>query len=269
MSTAEIGIIGGSGFYHLLPGGRELTVQTPYGPTSDVIAVGELAGRACAFLPRHGRRHSLPPHVIPYRANIFALKELGVTQIIGVTAVGALTEHFEVGDFACPDQLVDYTHGRRADTYYDGPITTHVGFAQPFCPQMRETVLGAASSLGLGCHTTATVVVTNGPRFSTLAESRFYAEMGWDLENMTLYPEAVLARELGLSYANISLVTNSHVQARESGGGELASALDVITVLRDRLEDLLALLKETVAQLPPGGERPQFIRDALKNARWI
>jgi len=269
MTRAEIGIIGGSGFYHLLPGGSELTVQTPYGATSDVIVLGELGGRRCAFLPRHGRRHHLPPHMIPYRANIFALKELGVMQIIGVTAVGALTSHFEIGDFACADQLVDFTHGRRADTYYDGPIATHVGFGQPYCPQMRETAIKAAGELGLGCHVAATIVVTAGPRFSTYAESRFFAEQGWDLENMTQYPEAVLARELGLSYLNTSLVTNSHVTARDQQAGEMASAPDVITVLRDRLEDLLRLLAATVAALPPGEERPRFIREALKNARWI
>lgn len=269
MTKAEIGIIGGSGFYHLLPGSSELTVQTPYGATSDQIVIGELGGRRCAFLPRHGRRHHLPAHMVPYRANIFALKELGVLQVIGVTAVGALNRHFDVGDFACADQLVDFTHGRRADTYYDGPIATHVGFGQPYCPQMRDKAIAAASELGLGCHVAGTIVVTNGPRFSTYAESRFFAAQGWDLENMTQYPEVVLARELGLSYLNLSLVTNSHVRARERGSGEMAAASDVIAVLRDRLEDLLRLLAATVAALPPGDERPGFIRNALQNARWI
>lgn len=269
MSAAEIGIIGGSGFYHLLSGGSELTVQTPYGATSDVITVGELAGRRCAFLPRHGRRHHLPPHMIPYRANMFAFKELGIKQVIGVTAAGALSSHYDIGDFVCADQLVDFTHGRRADTYYDGPITTHIGFGQPYCPSMRDAAIGAASELGLGCHVSATVVVTNGPRFSTYAESRYFADQGWDLENMTQYPEVALARELGLSYLNISLVTNSHVKAREQGAGEMASAMEVISVLRDRLEDLFSLLAATVAGLPPGEERPLFIREALKNARWI
>jgi len=269
MSKADIGIIGGSGFYNLLPGGAELTVQTPYGATSDLITIGELGGRRCAFLPRHGRRHQLPAHVVPYRANVFAFKELGVTQVIGVTAVGALNRHFDVGDFVCADQLVDFTHGRREDTYYNGPIATHVGFGQPYCPQMRDTAIATASKLGLGCHVAATIVVTHGPRFSTYAESRFFAAQGWDLENMTQYPEAVLARELGLSYLNLSLVTNSHVRAREEGAGELASAMDVMAVLHDRLEDLLRLIAETVSKLPSGHERPGFIRDALKNARWI
>lgn len=269
MGVAEIGIIGGSGFYQLLSGGRELTVQTPYGAASDVISVGELAGREVAFIPRHGRRHHLPPHVIPYRANIFALKELGVLQIIGVTAVGALTEAHQVGDFALADQLVDFTHGTRADTYYDGPITTHVGFGEPYCRQLRETAQAAATELGITCHKAATIVVTNGPRFSTRAESAFFAAQGWQLENMTQYPEAVLARELALSYLNISLVTNSHVRGRESGEGELASAEDVIAVLRRRRDELLNLLERIVAALPPGDERPPFIRDALKNARWV
>lgn len=269
MSVAEIGIIGGSGLYQLLSSGRELTVQTPYGATSDVISVGQLGGREVAFVPRHGRRHHLPPHMIPYRANVFALKELGVLQLIGVTAVGALTEAHGIGEFALGDQLVDFTHGTRADTYYDGPITTHVGFGEPYCRQMREVALAAAQEQGLDCHETATIVVTNGPRFSTRAESAFFAAQGWHLENMTQHPEAVLARELALSYLNISLVTNSHVRARDSGEGELASPENVVEVLHQRHEDLLGLLERIAGMLPPGQERPRFIRDALKNARWI
>ena len=204
MSVAEIGIIGGSAFYSLLDGARELTVQTPYGPASDALSVGELGGRRCVFLPRHGRRHHLPPHVVPYRANVYALKELGVTQVIGCCAVGALTAGYEVGEFAFADQVVDFTHGR-ASTFYDGPITTHVGFTEPYCPLMREAAREAATRLKLAHHTAGTVVVINGPRFSSSAESEFFAAQGWHLENMTQMPEAALARELTLSYLNVSL----------------------------------------------------------------
>jgi 5'-methylthioadenosine phosphorylase len=276
MSVAEIGIIGGSGVYRLLDSERELTVQTPYGPASDVISLGQLGGRQCAFIPRHGRRHSLPPHMIPFHANIFALKELGVTQIIGLSAVGALSDKHAVGSFACADQLVNLTSGR-VDTFYDGPITTHIGFAEPYCPQMREAALKAAHELKLPCAAQATIVVVGGPRFSTRAESRFFAAQGWELENMTQYPEAALARELTLSYLNISLVTNrietepplkaaaGSVQALDDG----AEAHGVLKVIRERLDDLKRLVSATVERLPAGEQRPAFIREALKRGRWI
>jgi len=269
MSVAEIGVIGGSGFYHLLDGGRELTVQTPYGATSDVISVGEIAGRRCAFLPRHGRRHSLPPHRVPNRANIYALKELGVTQIIATAAVGALTGRHSIGQFVFADQLVDFTRGQREDTFYDGPITTHIGFSHPYCPQMRAAAARAAEQLGLPFSSEATLVVTGGPRFSTKAESDFFAAQNWHLENMTQYPEAALARELTLSYLNLSLVTNSHVEAENAHETELVEAPSVMQVLRDKLDDLKRLVAGVIELLPPGEQRPQFIRDALKNGRWV
>ena len=269
MGIAEIGVIGGTGFYQLLDGANELTVQTPYGTTSDVITVGEFHGRQCAFIPRHGRRHSIPPHVIPYRANIFALKELGVQWVIGACAAGALTDQHEVGDIVFADQLVDFTHGTRKDSYYDGPITTHIGFSEPYCRTMRETAATVAQRLELPCHTSGTVVVIAGPRFSTRAESEFYAAQGWHLENMTQYPEAVLARELTLSYLNISLVTNSHIRARTEKTGELADAPEVVKVLNERLAGLKELVAGIIEQLPPGEERPEAIRHALNNARWV
>jgi len=268
MNMAEIGIIGGSGLYQFISKGRELTVQTPYGPASDVLSVGEIAGRACAFLPRHGRRHHLPPHQVPYRANIYALKELGVTQIIATSAVGALTTKHAVGQFVFADQLVDLTSGRES-TFYDGPITTHVGFSDPYCPAMRKAAMAAAARLGLPCSDSATIVVVNGPRFSTRAESRHYAAQGWHLENMTQMPEAALARELTLSYLNVSLVTNSHAGSSESGQGEAVDAPTVIRALGEHVDDLRRLITAIVEELPPGNERPAEIRDALKNARWV
>lgn len=269
MSVAEIGIIGGSGVYHLIDSARELTVQTPYGATSDVISVGEIAGKRCAFLPRHGRRHSLPPHRIPNRANIYALKELGVTQIIATAAVGALSAQHHVGQFVFADQLVDFTRGCREDTFYDGPITTHIGFSYPYCPQMRAAAGQAAELLKLDYSATATLVVTHGPRFSTKAESDFFAAQGWHLENMTQYPEAVLARELTLSYLNLSLVTNSHSEALAEHDDELTEAPQVIEVLKQHLGDLKLLISKIVELLPPGEQRPAFIREALKRARWV
>jgi 5'-methylthioadenosine phosphorylase len=267
MSVAEIGIIGGSGFYSLLPRARELTVQTPYGPTSDVLSVGEIAGRKCVFLPRHGRRHALPPHVIPYRANIYAMKELGVTMVIACNAVGALSEEHSVGQFVFADQVVDFTHGR-AGSFYDGPITTHIGFTEPYCPMMRQVGHEAALRLKLAHATSGTIVVIDGPRFSSAAESRFFGAQGWHLENMTQMPECALAREMTLSYLNISLVANSHLAALENHS-ELAEAPAVIDVLRERLPDLRRLVETIAELLPPGEERPQFIREALKQGRWV
>jgi 5'-methylthioadenosine phosphorylase len=268
MSVAEIGIIGGSGVYHYFSGGRELTVQTPYGAISDVITIGEIAGKRCAFIPRHGGRHSLPPHRIPSRANLYALKELGVLQVIATAASGALDPACAVGSFVIADQLIDMTRGCREDTFYDGPITTHISFEQPYCPQMREAALKAALKLGLAHCDGGTVVVTAGPRFSTLAESRYFAAQGWQLENMTQYPEAALARELTLSYLCIGLVTNSHSEAEDQPAAAV-NAGGVMQVLHDKLPQLKQLIDETIAFLPPGSERPEFIREALQRGRWI
>lgn len=269
MSVAEIGIIGGSGFYKLLGGERELTVQTPYGPASDVITVGEIAGRQCAFLARHGRRHHLPPHKIPYRANIFALKELGVSQIIGTNAVGALDPQYKVGDFVFADQLVDFTMGTREDTFYDGPITTHISFAEPYCPAMRKAAIKVAADNEHPCHGEGTIVVVNGPRFPTAAESAFFKAQGWQLENMTQYPEAALARELTLSYMNLSLVTNSHAPAGEETAAKPTNASDVIEVLKERIDELHELVSLIVGALPDWENRPDFIREALNMGRWV
>jgi len=268
MALAEIAIIGGSGFYQLpLEGERRLTLQTPYGPMSEAVSIGRLGGRNVAFLPRHGREHHLPPHRIPYLANIYALKELGVTQIVGCCAVGSLSADYAVGSFASAHQLVDWTHGRRSDTYYDGPLTTHIDLTEPYCPAMRGALAQAADDLGLPLAREATLVVTAGPRFSTRAESEFFARQGWQLENMTQYPEAALARELNLSYLNLSLITNSHAVEADAGTGGVASG--VIAVLQQMLPRLRALLEALLLLLPPDSERPAFIREAQQRGRWV
>jgi 5'-methylthioadenosine phosphorylase len=270
MGLADIAVIGGSGFYRLpLEGERRLTLQTPYGPMSDSVTLGRLGGRNVAFLPRHGREHQLPPHRIPYRANLYSLKELGVTQIVGCCAVGALTAAHEVGSFASAQQLVDWTHGTRADTFYDGPLTTHVDFSEPYCPAMREALQRAAAQIDLPLAAEATLVVTAGPRFSTRAEAGFFAAQGWQLENMTQYPEAALARELNLSYANLSLVTNSHAVPDGDGDGEAGVAPGVISVLRQMLPRLHALLAALLPLLPAEADRPEFIRQAQARGRWV
>lgn len=205
--TAEIGVFGGSGFYELLEGAREYEIQTPYGAPSSPVTIGEVAGRQVAFLARHGRQHTIPPHKINYRANLSAMKQLGVTQIIGPTASGSLKPEIEPGHFVVCDQFVDRTNGR-PDTFFDGPQVMHVSSADPYCPNMRTVAIEKIKAAGVTVHESGTVVVIQGPRFSTKAESRWYSSAGWDVINMTQYPEAYLARELMMCYANIAIVTD-------------------------------------------------------------
>jgi len=204
---AEIGIIGGSGFYDLASGLKEIKVETPYGPPSDKIAIGKIAGRTVAFLPRHGKTHDIPPHKINYRANIWALKELGVSRILTSHAAGSLQKKIKLGDFIILDQFIDRTKGR-IDTFYDGPIATHVSTAFPYCPQMRELAIKSAKKLKVNLHEKGTVVVIQGPRFSTAAESIWFTKMKWNVVNMTEYPEIVLAKEKEICYCAIALATD-------------------------------------------------------------
>jgi 5'-methylthioadenosine phosphorylase len=214
---ASIAVIGGSGFYQLLPSAEEIKVETPFGPPSDTIAVGEVAGRRVAFLPRHGRDHRFPPHKIPYRANLWALRSLGVRQVLAPSAVGSLTMDLPPGTLVIPDQLVDRTTGR-GQTYYDADRAVHVAFADPYCPQGRARAIAAARASGWAMQDSGTLVVIDGPRFSTRAESRWYAAQGWALVGMTGHPEAVLARELALCYTSLSLVTDTDAGVDEGEG---------------------------------------------------
>jgi len=205
---ARIGVFGGSGFYRLLDDVELVDVDTPYGPPSDRVALGTVGGVGVAFLPRHGGGHTLPPGAINYRANVWALRELGVSRVIAPTAAGSLQPRVRPGDFVVCDQFVDRTSGR-ADSYHlDGPRVAHVSAADPYCPVLRELAVAAGRDQGVTMHERGTVVVIQGPRFSTRAESRWYSSLGWDVINMTQYPEAVLARELELCYVNISLITD-------------------------------------------------------------
>jgi 5'-methylthioadenosine phosphorylase len=203
-ARASIGVFGGSGFYRLLDHVEMVAMETPYGPPSDRIAIGDVAGVAVAFLPRHGSGHTLPPAAINYRANLWALKELGVTRVIAPTAAGSLQPHVRPGDFVVCDQFVDRTWGR-ADTYYgEGPTVAHVSAADPYCPVLRELAVATGRGRDVTVHERGTVVVIQGPRFSTRAESRWFTSMGWEVVNMTQYPEVILARELELCYVNIT-----------------------------------------------------------------
>ena len=246
----SVGIFGGSGFYKFLDEVEEVAVATPYGPPSARIRIGEIDGTRVAFMPRHGDHHELPPHRINYRANVWAMREVGVRRIIGPCACGSLKPDLPPGTFVVADQFVDRTRGRE-DTFYDGPQTTHVAAADPYCPDMRATLAGAAQELEISVVDGGTLVVIAGPRFSTRAESRWFAANGWDVVNMTQYPEAWLARELELCYANVSLVTDYDVGLEGIPGVEPVSADVAFRVFAENLDRLRALLFRAVPRIGP------------------
>src|ERR671933_2206352 len=208
---ADVGVFGGSGFYSLMEGPVEqIAVQTPFGAPSDAIAIGRMGEVRVAFLPRHGQRHTIPPHAINYRANLWAMAQLGVTRLIAPTAAGSLQPRIKPGDFVVCDQFVDRTYARQ-QTFYDGPRVVHISTADPYCPDLRCQSIQVGRELGIAIHERGTVVVVQGPRFSTRAESQWYTRQGWEVINMTQYPEVALARELGLCYVNLALITDYDV----------------------------------------------------------
>lgn len=248
---ADIGVYGGSGFYEFLKDVEEIKVETPYGAPSDMIALATMGDKRVAFLPRHGRRHSLPPHMIPYRANAWAMKQLGVNRIIGPAAVGSLQPHIKPGDFVVCDQFVDRTLGRK-DTFYDGPVVAHVMGADPYCGHMRGLAVDVIRSHGIPVHDGGTVVTIQGPRFSTRAESSWFTKMGWDVVNMTQYPEVILARELGMCYVNISLITDYDAGCLGHEGVEPVNAEEVVKVLQQNNERVRAVILDMVERMPFG-----------------
>jgi len=245
VAQAEIGIIGGSGFYDFLDDPEQVAVDTPYGPPSEPVTLGTAGGRRVAFLPRHGRDHRFPPHRIPYRANLWALRSLGVRQVLAPCAVGGLQPQLGPGSLVVPDQLVDRTSGR-VQTFHDTGAV-HVAFADPYCPDGREVAVRLAERAGWAVTPRGTMVVVEGPRFSTRAESRSYSAAGWDVVNMTGHPEAVLARELALCYTAVALVTDldAGVEAESA-----VSAQDVFRVFADNVDRLRGLLSAVVEELP-------------------
>jgi 5'-methylthioadenosine phosphorylase len=242
---AEIGVIGGSGFYSFLDDVEEVSIETPFGPPSDRIAIGAIGDRRVAFVPRHGRDHRHPPHGIPYRANLWALRSLGVTRVVAPSAVGSLTPEYGPGTLAVPDQLVDRTSGR-AQTYYDSGAV-HVSFADPYCPAGRQVALAAGRAMGWPPIDGGALVIIEGPRFSTRAESQWYAAQGWTLVGMTGHPEAVLARELALCYTPVCLVTDLDAGISAGEGVTQEEVFRVFAQNVDRLRDLIA---EVVKALP-------------------
>jgi 5'-methylthioadenosine phosphorylase len=248
-SAADIGVFGGSGFYSLLEDPVERTLNTPYGHPSDRVSIGEIGGKRVAFMPRHGVGHKIPAHRVNYRANMWAMWNLGVTRIIGPCAAGSLQPGVRPGDFVVCDQFVDRTSSRD-DTYYDGPLSVHISTADPYCPQLRPLAVEAARSSNVHVHDRGTVVVIQGPRFSTRAESRWFTTMGWEVINMTQYPEAALARELEMCYLNISLITDYDVGLEEDGGIQPVTVEEVIRVFNENNEKLKQVLRLLIPNIP-------------------
>ena len=249
-NQAKIGLIGGTGFYDFFEKkAKEIEVRTKFGRPSDKIIIGNLFGKKVAFLPRHGRNHQFPPHKIPYLANIAALKKIGVERIIAPSAVGSLKTKIKPGDLVIADQFVDRTK-KRKDTFFDGPSVVHIAMAYPYCPELRKIAITQGKKLKLNIHPKGTVVVIEGPRFSTLAESLWFSKMGWDLVNMTQYPEVVLASELGICYLNISLVTDYDVGIYALSKIEPVSIAKILENFKKNTKKLKKLISAVIKNIP-------------------
>ncbi|HUG31008.1 MAG TPA: S-methyl-5'-thioadenosine phosphorylase [Candidatus Limnocylindria bacterium] len=244
---AEIGVFGGSGFYSLLDDVREIKVDTPYGPPSDSFFLASVGGRSVAFLPRHGRRHTIPPHKIDYRANVWAMRSLGVKAVISPCAAGSLQVNVKPGDFVVCDQLVDRTRGR-IDTFYDGPIVTHLSSAEIYDPLLRRLAIETIRDHGVDVHESGTMVVIQGPRFSTKAESKWFSDAGWQVIGMTGYPEAWLCRELGMAVVNIALITDYDAGVHE--GTEAVDAHSVLEVFAQNAERIQKVVLDLIGRFP-------------------
>lgn len=262
MDPVRIAVIGGSGVYQIegIADIRGVNVRTPFGDPSDTIVVGTLAGQQVAFLPRHGRGHRIAPHELPVRANIWALKSLGVERIISISACGSMKEEIAPLDIVIPDQLFDRTKSRPA-TFFGEGVVGHISFADPFCPEMSDVLFNAAGQAGARIHKGGTLVVMEGPQFSTRAESRIYRSWGVDIIGMTALPEAKLAREAEICYATLALVTDYDVW--HEAHGEVTVEMIVANVQANA-----AMAKKIVALALPGiGDRTRCdCGNALKNA---
>jgi 5'-methylthioadenosine phosphorylase len=258
-----IGIIGGSGLYGIEGVAiREYKkISTPFGDPSDAYIIGEFSGSTVIFLPRHGSRHSIPPHRINYGANIRGFKELGVERIISVGAVGAIDATMTPGTIVILDQVIDMTHGRHS-TFHDGEGgVAHIDFTEPYCPELRNAVIEAGGKSGINLIKSGTYICTNGPRLETKAEIEFYSRIGADIVGMTGMPEASLAREAEICYAGIAVVTNCAAGLT----AERLTATEVIETMNKTSILLKTLLKETFNLIPK--ERSCACKNALKDAR--
>ena len=245
-NDVEIGIFGGTGIYDsgLLENSQEIDIDTPYGKPSDTITVGTFKGRKIAFLPRHGKKQTIPPHMINFKANIWAFKELGVTRIIAPSAVGSLKEKLAPGHFALPSQFLDFTKSRDGSFSENGRVI-HISVADPFCPELQSSIIQVTDNQGIDIHKNCTYVCIEGPRFSTKAESKFYRTTGADIIGMTLVPECQLAREAQMCYASISTVTDYDVWADKP-----VTAKEVLATLSKNVEITKKILTELIDKIP-------------------
>jgi 5'-methylthioadenosine phosphorylase len=246
--SADIGVIGGTGIYDpgLFSSKTEIKVYTPFGDPSDLINVGEYSGKKVAFIPRHGRGHRIPPHKINNRANIWALKELGVKRIIAPTAVGSMKHDYRPGDIVVPNQFIDFTKGRQY-SFYDGGQICHISVADPFCPELCDIVWSTAKSLNYNAHPNTTYICIEGPRFSTRAESQFFRDIvKADIIGMTLVPECSLAREAEVCYVSVATVTDYDVWTTSS-----VSTKEVIDLLDRNIEKVKNLIANLIPAIPP------------------
>lgn len=260
--TMTIGIIGGSGLYEIegIEITKELALTTPYGEPSAAFKVGALGGREVVFLARHGADHRFPPHRVNYRANIWGFKSLGVERIISVSAVGGIHRALAPGALVLLDQIIDFTQGARASTFFDGGEVVHVDFTLPYCPEMRVNIMEAALAAGLELVDSGTYVCVNGPRLETAREIQFFSTIGGDVVGMTAMPEAALAREAALCFAGIAVVTNYAAGIVE----KKLTTTEVVETMRGSLERIKALLREAIPRIPAG--RSCFCPDALRDA---
>ena len=243
---AEIGIFGGTGIYDsgVLQNSKEITIDTPYGKTSDSITIGEFNKKKIAFMPRHGKKHTIPPHMINYRANIWAFKELGVKRIVAPSAVGSLKENFRPGNFALPTQFLDFTKSRETSFSENGRVI-HISVAEPFCPELQKAIINSAENQDVILHENCTYVCIEGPRFSTKAESKFFKSTGADIIGMTLVPECQLGREAQICYVSVSTVTDYDVWAEKP-----VTAKEVLETLSKNVEKTKELLKVLIDNIP-------------------
>lgn len=247
LNKADIGVFGGSGFYSFLKDIEEVKVDTPYGQTSDSVFIGKIGEHRVAFMPRHGRNHSIPPHLVNFRANVWAMKHLGCKRVISPCAAGSLQKEVEPGHFVICDQFVDWTDGRKS-TFFEGPVVQHPSPADTYCPELRKLAVETAKELGIKVHDGGTVVVINGPRFSTKAESAFFTRQGWQVINMTAFPEAYLVKELNMCPLNISLITD--YDAGLVGDVPPVSHEAVLEVFNNNVENLKSLLFKMIEKIP-------------------
>lgn len=263
--NAEIGVFGGSGFYDFLKDIKKITVKTPYGMPSDKIALGEYAGKKIAFLARHGKEHKYPPHKIPYLANLWAFKKLGVRKIISPCACGSLSPKIKPGDFVICDQFIDRTK-KRQDTFYGGSKVVHISAANPYCENLRKIAIKSCEKLKIPHHKKGTVVVIEGPRFSTAAESKWFQNQKWEVINMTQYPECILARELEICYVNISLITDYDaglVSGKKINPVDLKEVLKVFNENNEKVKKLIFEMLRNISL-----ESKCSCEESLKNAAF-